>query len=311
MNELLDKGGVPTSSIDPTRRALAQMLVEDTGTHFLDSGGVGGRHFQLNRAIVDFERTTPHPLRFRTVGEGLGGDFAAGDWWVDTHHHVYHWLAERLTLDTALDALFESLVAWSDDNGLGGGWLSYPNRWADPAVVRECLDDATFTDDELREAAEAYLVALDRGAVTGLYGDGAPFVVNTYNGPDMLSQTLQYLYLEVDGRALVLLSIHGGCDVRGGYGRPRFFELDDEVAIFDNARGYLVPSFEPSEPDPPTWYTDDGGASWHSQTRGVAALNEYPASTNPERRGFGYVFIDDDGNGYCPETGRRLAAWSR
>jgi len=65
MNELLDKGGVPTSSIDPTRRAVAEMLVEDTGTHFLDSGGAGKRRFLL-RALHE---SRPHvPLHARRPG---------------------------------------------------------------------------------------------------------------------------------------------------------------------------------------------------------------------------------------------------
>ena len=87
-----------------------------------------------------------------------------------------------------------------------------------------------------------------------------PFITNTYNGEDLLSQVLQYHYAtitegpdceqaetetiqsllasEIDGRAFVLLAIHGGCDVRGGYTRPRFFWItdDDGISIFDNAR---------------------------------------------------------------------------
>lgn len=310
MNDLLRTGGAPTSSSDPTRQALAEMLVEDTGTHFLDSGGAYGRHFQSNRAIPDFELVTPHLLRFAMTGE-TDGLVPSGSWWIETSHHAYHWLAERVTYAEELDALFERFVDWCDARGDDGGWLSYQALWADPTRLHDFLVDTLLElESEHIGIAAWYLDALEREVVTGLYGDGEPFVVNTYNGPDMVSQTLQYLYVEVDGRAFVLLSVHGGCDVRGGYGRPRFFEVEGECAIFDNARAYLEPEFEPSDPDSPTWYTDDGGYTWHSQTRGVLALHEYAASTDPCRRGDGVVFIDDGGNGYCPITGRRLEVWS-
>ena len=42
-----------TSSTDPTRHALAEMLTENTGASILDSGGAYGRHWQTNRQVTD------------------------------------------------------------------------------------------------------------------------------------------------------------------------------------------------------------------------------------------------------------------
>jgi len=54
--------------------------------------------------------------------------------------------------------------------------------------------------------------------------------VNTYNGESMLSQVLQYTSLyHPDEGYYILLQIHGGCDVRGGYTDAKLFRLDSEI----------------------------------------------------------------------------------
>lgn len=51
--------------------------------------------------------------------------------------------------------------------------------------------------------------------------------LNTYNMEySLLSQVIQYTLFEVGGADFVALQIHGGCDVRGGYTKPRIFRLD-------------------------------------------------------------------------------------
>lgn len=61
---------------------------------------------------------------------------------------------------------------------------------------------------------------------------------NTYNGEDALSQVIQYAILESDfSSQLIALSIHNGCDVRGGYTDVAFFEFqDDWYSILDNSQ---------------------------------------------------------------------------
>ena len=87
------------------------------------------------------------------------------------------------------------------------------------------------------------------GRVGGIYGDGEPVVVNSYNEENMLSQDIQYVYFTWNensryghrrsGEAYVVLQIHGGADIRGGYSKPHVFKIDhdDETAIFDQAKG--------------------------------------------------------------------------
>jgi hypothetical protein len=61
---------------------------------------------------------------------------------------------------------------------------------------------------------------------------------NTYNGEDALAQVLQGVTYADEDAVYVLLQIHGGCDVRGGYTRPRVFRVDVDMPSFfpyDNA----------------------------------------------------------------------------
>jgi rRNA maturation protein Nop10 len=59
-----------------------------------------------------------------------------------------------------------------------------------------------------------------------------PTVANSYNWDNYLSQTIQYLTFENSGRWFVMLQIHGGADVRGGYTLPQIFEMYDEYCFF-------------------------------------------------------------------------------
>lgn len=48
---------------------------------------------------------------------------------------------------------------------------------------------------------------------------------NSYNGEDILSQGFQVETFSMDGDDYCCLSIHGGCDIRGGYTKPRIFKI--------------------------------------------------------------------------------------
>jgi hypothetical protein len=67
-------------------------------------------------------------------------------------------------------------------------------------------------------------------------------VVNSYNGECDLTQTIQFVEFEWGeyGDKYVLLQIHGGCDVRGGYSSPVAYKLRDYVeGLYDwNVRDY-------------------------------------------------------------------------
>lgn len=55
---------------------------------------------------------------------------------------------------------------------------------------------------------------------------------NSYNGDSILSQVVQGQQLEFNGDDYVLLQIHNGCDVRGGYTDAKLFKLDTDNVMF-------------------------------------------------------------------------------
>lgn len=70
---------------------------------------------------------------------------------------------------------------------------------------------------------EAYLEHLGAERIDGF---------NTYNYDNSLSQTLQGYTFEVMGLRFVMLQVHGGCDVRGGYTLPVIFETNTEYFLY-------------------------------------------------------------------------------
>ena len=50
---------------------------------------------------------------------------------------------------------------------------------------------------------------------------------NTYNFNETLTQDFQFGIFEYNNNDYVILQIHNGCDVRGGYTKPYIFKIDD------------------------------------------------------------------------------------
>ena len=144
--------------------------------------------------------------------------------------------------------------------------------------------------------------------------------VNTYNHESALDQTIQYIQCATEGGEalygdVVLLQVHGGCDVRGGYTAPKVFRaigenevglLDDsDVDIYCNGSTVVAPQTEtlPAFDDTPPreirhqWYSDDAGYNWYGNDYGDAETPDYSqsyGSTDPE------IQFDDDGHALCP-----------
>ena len=207
---------------------------------------------------------------------------------------VYHFLKDRLEYNPELDERYREFVEREGS----------------------CLD--------LR-SAERFVDTLEGAA--GIYGDGGPFTVNTYNAEDLLSQVIQYVYGTDDDGAHVMLQIHGGCHVCGGYTSPVAFDLtdDDGTGIFDNARATIYCADCSKH-----WDTDEG---CHWQSDGCREdLKDYPATGErphypkpidpaqlplsidlPKRPqpNVGVIWVDDDDNGHCPCCGGilKIAPW--
>lgn len=251
---------------------LEQMLKENVGVSILDSGGtpkyvngcyVGSSH-GYGRSFErnqcrNFEMEQPTSLSFRW-GE------------ISVVHNLYHWLKERVDLSEDLDRIFY-----------------------------EMYEPDTDEHDSYIRIMEAFPDWLrERGVeCSGLYGDGDPFTVNMYNHESLLSQAIQYLYMELDGEIEVpwsdepiylsgeyyLLQIHGGADARGGYTKPRAFEPNgnySELALLMDSDGYI--SCENGH----NWSSDDGYHWYEDGSTGGTNLETHKIIEDPDEE----VYLD-------------------
>ncbi len=97
---------------------------------------------------------------------------------------------------------------------------------------------------------------------------------NTYNGESLLSQVLQYWALAHPTEDhVVLVQLHNGADVRGGYTAPRAFHDLEEYALAGDGRITAVCSHDPAsdalegmppqDSEPHSWDSDDAGYSFY------------------------------------------------
>lgn len=92
---------------EQTKEVIKGMLTENTGKHFLDSGGAYGRHWQHNQG-VDFDSMEPSVLDCR-----FG--------YLEITHNVYHWLNEALIYCPEVDKAFHQFAELPENEQ--EGWL--------------------------------------------------------------------------------------------------------------------------------------------------------------------------------------------
>lgn len=84
---------------------------------------------------------------------------------------------------------------------------------------------------------------------------------NSYNGDNLLSQVIQGITFEADGEDYVLLQVHGGCDVRGGYTAPIFFKIEIDSFILSQVDVNASCGCK-------AFYSDDCGYHWYNDKMG-------------------------------------------
>ena len=272
----------------PTEQVIYEMLVENTGVHMLDSGGVYGRNWQRNqvRTLEDFE------LSKRVVGRF--DVYEDGKFEVDVSLSTFHFLVDRLDYD---EELTKNLLEFADkdEDTKYDSWPETIEKWLERV---DPFKDVPIKNDEWSSE-------------------------NSYNGESLLTQVIQFWYPRFvfdSDSAPIILQIHGGCDVRGGYTAPRVFYGGTELFRSADATMWcqginndteLLFENDETRDEQHYWQTDDG-YNWYFQGCSSHKLEEYSAlkeETNEdvEKRGKdGLLHVDDDGNGYCPICGGLL-----
>lgn len=180
-------------------QTIAAMLTENTGKHFLDSGGAYGRAWQRNmgKTVEDF-RAMPSATAEIYVRE-YGGETIAE---ILPCVNVFHLLTGGAL---ELDDLCSEFNAMPVDDWKSGDFYGVSMAGA------EWLD------------------------MRGFNANGESF--NTYNWGANHSQVLQGAELTRDGEwgdeKYLLLQIHGGADVRGGYTDAKLFKLNDHAEYYN------------------------------------------------------------------------------
>ena len=101
-----------------------------------------------------------------------------------------------------------------------------------------------YPDESWLETIELWLDKLGVAKEGELYSE-ARWSFNTYNfGYWLCSQTVQGSFFGLGGKDYLIMQVHGGCDVRGGYTAPQVFELspwDGRINfIFDGERANFI-----------------------------------------------------------------------
>jgi hypothetical protein len=212
------------------------MLTENTGAHFLDSGGAYGRHWERNAGM--------------NVAEWDATPSATLDNWQCASVSTYHYMSDRLKFAPELDESFQQFADTMPDSG----WLDIIEEWLDtlPLVTsRDIMPDGrhgwnTYNgEDNLTQVLQGTTFRLDDG-----YGGQVFAIVQTHNGCDVRGGYSTPRVFEVScdmaeyfpyDNADMALACSASCgwyaDIRGGeyydvdscYGRPS--ELFEQLYV--------------------------------------------------------------------------------
>ena len=171
------------------KKTIYKMLTENTGTHFLDSGRANGRNWQRNqiKTIKDFQDEPEASLSFDVSGDYI---------YLDPTVSVFHKLSKVLD-ECKICKDFNAMKVnnWDSDNYYG--------------VSKE---------------GENFLNSYGFKTVSG--DENVDW--NTYNWSICFSQVVQGTNLISDNNEnYVLIQIHQGADVRGGYTDAKLFIISD------------------------------------------------------------------------------------
>ena len=256
------------TAMTQTERVIAKMLKENTGSHTLDSGKAYGRHWERNQK----RRFDAEPEVALEVSAHGGIDEKGKPYeYVELlpSINVYHFLSEALEYAEKLDRQFQ-------------------------AFARR----AEFRD-------EAWLSIMEAFAEKQGWEDRNTF--NSYNSEDWLSQVIQGVVCTGEGSqddSFVLLHIHQGCDVRGGYGKPRAFRwsTDWSPCLWDSARATIYcagDKFHAWQMEP--GYSDGGNEE--------PALDSFPAHVlDKDESPIAGKLCGRDNEAYCPLCAAKLSA---
>lgn len=201
-----------------TTETIRNMMLENTGIALGDSGGAYGRHWQRNNDNgINTDELSPIDFFLDEKNKEIH---------LEQTVNIYDFLTKHLdkssTAETIEEILYE--VCDQEDISVYSIWEIeelFNNDFLGQYVYDNYYDETTndYTEDY-------YLEEIPYELSPSPYFKGYDWI-NTYNSEEFVSQTLQFMCFTDGLNDYVLLQIHGGCDVRGGYTKPRVFQIED------------------------------------------------------------------------------------
>lgn len=231
-----------------TEQIIVEMLTENTGRGICDSGDAYGRNWQRNqgKSFADQPVVSCTWSTWRDRENPKSGCFDYGTPEMNATVSLYHWMTKCLDFDPEMQKQLDEFAATEDMSD--ESWLGIQEHFA------------------------AHLHELNGGT--------EPNTINTYNDPDSwdCSQVLQYVMVYTDDSdyepSHLIVSVHGGCDIRGGYTTPKCLKL--AVEYYEALEKASVRSLSAGD----HWWDYEGG-SWsrgceHSEDAPVNDIFDVP-----------------------------------
>jgi hypothetical protein len=270
-----------------TDKELQRMLREPVAHSIIDSGMIYGYAHRINekRGLHNEPEGT---IRTTVISEE-GDEYRS---FTEVRGSTYHFLRSRLTWDEELNEKFREWRETWDGQPLSE--FREPEEWLKSITVVE--PDGTERPIEWH----------------------AHTTVNTANGDSLLDGVFQFSVVEVtdwfddpDGDTIILLWIHGGCDVRMGYtdvGIFRANDLEGWYNLFDYDHGEIS-----CESGNHYWATTNAGYTWDYHINRVATDEQpelidtmvYHRPVYDDDR-IDQIIVGKDGESRCPVCGDKL-----
>jgi hypothetical protein len=218
-------------SMSPIQQRIAGMLTEEIGKSMLDSGSAYGYQYERNRG-KDFLKEPQVKVEVY-------------DNEVNFSRSTFDFLTNQCDVTPASEKLNSQFKAFLNTPEIKEG--DAPD-WSSETM--QAFMDKLFKGQE--KTVDIY------GEEDGQIGK----VDNSYNYDNSLDQTLLTVMFRKDGKTFVLLSVHGGADVRGGYTTPQVFEVTSDEGVADWIGG--MQDLNAADGDN-GWSSDDAGYHWYGQ----------------------------------------------
>ncbi len=260
----------------PTERILGSMLKENTGIHFMDSGGANNRHWQKNQS----RHFPKEPQTFLSLKRG----------YIEVCIDVFHFLNKVIRYESNLNKAFMKFCKITDPSD-HMCWLELMEEFVAHLKDRCVAKEESFSDNSYNHP--------------NLISQEIQYTYFDTNGFKLYG-------IDITKGHYVLLQIHGGCDVRGNYTNPKAFSLYDEYSITNFSRASIHCAAEHEH----VWDTDNAYhwryAGIESPSVDKTDLHRYDVAYITDEKDWkkGMLCIDKDQDvGYCPVCGGILTAY--